>query len=68
MAQYTTRGELTQRLCGEIGWRPEINAIETMTRDGQVFVRGTAIKPDEARSLAAFCEARGYRYRGPKVR
>ncbi len=44
------------------------HAIETMKRGEVVHVRGTALKPDEARHLEWFCENMGYRYHGPFAR
>ena len=36
-----------------------------MKRKGTIHVRGTVLKPSEARKLEGFCRGNGYKYHGP---
>ena len=68
--KYSTTSDLTERICNEIGWYFEMRALETAKSksSGQVHVRGTALKPEEASQLEAFCDTAGYKYHGPFAR
>ena len=65
--KYSTESELAERICAEVGWH-QIHAIATAKRSGQVHVKGTALKPEEARKLETFCAGAGYKYHGPFAR
>jgi len=42
-----------------------MKAVKTMKRKGKIYVKGTLLKPYEARELEGFCDKNGYEYRGP---
>lgn len=65
---YSTKSELSRWVCEEIQWTFSMHALETMKIKDVVHVRGTALKPDEARHLEGFCENMGYHYHGPFAR
>lgn len=65
MIMYSTKTELTKRICNEIQWRFVVTAITTMSRKGKIYVKGTALKPNEARELEQFCKHNNYVYGGP---
>ena len=48
---YQCRSKISEMVCRHLGWIYEINAIETFKRGSTVYVRGTALKPDEWLSL-----------------
>ena len=62
---YSVKSELTKEVCDDIGWDPRINALETMEREGKIYVRGTLLHPAEALELKEYCHRRGYKYTGP---
>lgn len=62
---YSTKSALTEKICDEIEWNFSMGAIKTMKRKGKIYVRGTALKVNEARDLAHFCNQRSYIYKGP---
>ena len=66
--KYTITSTLAERICKEIGWHYEIRPLKVAERSGQVHVKGTALKPDEARKLESFCATAGYKYHGPLMR
>lgn len=61
---YSTNNETTRNVCETIDAIFEINFVETMRRNGKIYVRGTAGKPDEHAWLRAQCEKHGYVYSG----
>ena len=63
--KYSANSELAKRICKEISWEASVHPLEAAKRGGEIYVRGTALKPEEARELARFCEKKGYCYRGP---
>lgn len=65
---YSEKSDLSKKVCEEIQWNFPMHALETMKMKDIVHVRGTALKPDEARHLENFCENMGYRYHGPFAR
>ena len=62
---YRHDSMLAKTVCVKVGWRFEIHPLEVMSRKGKIFVKGTALKPDEARALQRACELNGYIYKGP---
>jgi len=62
---YRHNSELAKDVCKKTGFRFESGVLETMQRAGKIYVRGTAIKPDEARKLNSACRANNFVYRGP---
>jgi len=62
---YKTDSETTRTLCEKIQWNYGMKAVKTMKRGGKTYVRGTLLKPQEARELEMFCTQNGYEYRGP---
>lgn len=62
---YRHNSRLAKDVCEKVGFRFEISPLEAMERAGKIFVKGTALKPDEARALQAGCERNGYTYKGP---
>ena len=62
---YSSNTDLAKKVCKDLGWVSSVHPLEAMTRKGKVYIRGTALKPDEARELEQHCEDRGYVYKGP---
>ena len=63
---YSTRSKTTKEVCEKIGFDFEVSFVDTMKRNGKVFVRGTMGKPQEYRELQYQCEKHGYIYTGRK--
>lgn len=66
--RYSEKSNLSKRVCEEIQWNFSMHALETMKIGENIHVRGTALKPNEARHLENFCEIMGYHYHGPFAR
>ena len=62
---YKHDSELAKDVCRKVGFRFEIHPLEAMKRNEKIYVRGTALKPEEARSLKMKCNENGFVYRGP---
>jgi len=65
---YSTKTELAHSICKKIGWSYEMRPLAAMSRGKKIYVRGTALKPDEAYSLQCFCASWGWEYSGPYPR
>lgn len=65
---YQHNSELAEKVCEKVGFRFDIHPLKTMQRNGKIYVKGTALKPDEALDLESECRANGYIYRGPFAR
>ena len=63
-AMYNAKSQLTKRICEELGFKYEVEFVETMVRKGKVYVRGTAGKPNEFQSLKTKSASAGYYYVG----
>lgn len=61
---YSTSNELTKNVCEKIGFNFHIQFVESMTRNGKIYVRGTAGKPNEFQELKRQCKKFGYVYTG----
>lgn len=62
---YSSTSKLTEQICNKIGWIFSIQAVETMKRKDKIFVRGTLLKPHEARQLHKHCIDNVWIYKGP---
>ena len=62
---YRHNSELAKQVCKKVGFNFWISPLSAMKRKGRIFVKGTALKPDEARDLERACEKNGYSYKGP---
>jgi hypothetical protein len=61
---YSTTSILTKNVCKNLGFIFEIQFVQTMSRNGKVYVKGTCGKPDEFRALRMACKDNGYIYKG----
>lgn len=65
---YRHDSELAKKVCKKVGFRFEIHPLKVMERNGKIYVKGTALKPDEAQDLDFECQQNGYIYKGPFAR
>ena len=61
---YSSTSELAKQVCKTIGFSFNVHFVEAMQRNGKIYVRGTAGKPEEFRALKSACEKHGYIYTG----
>jgi len=62
---YKHNSELAREVCEKVGFNFWISPLSAMKRNGKIFVKGTALKPNEARDLEGACDRAGYAYKGP---
>jgi hypothetical protein len=64
--QFSTTSDLTKSVCERIGFRFDINFVQTRETENAVIVAGTFGKPEEFRSLkdAVLGLGQGYGYEG----
>lgn len=62
---YQHDSELAKQVCEKVGFRFEMFPLKTMQRKGKIYVKGTALKLDEALDLEYECFHAGYIYKGP---
>ena len=65
---YSATSDFVKEVSNKVGFNFEAHPIEAMKKIGKTYVRGTALKPDEARILEGQCKKHGYIYRGPFAR
>ena len=61
---YSTTSKTTKTICEKIQFIVSIEFVETMQRNGKIYVRGTAGKPEEFAALKKACKENGYIYTG----
>jgi len=61
---YSTKSQITKEVCKVIGANFNISFVETMKRNGKIYVKGTLGKPDEFRWLKNQCNKYSYIYTG----
>ena len=59
---YSHKSALTERVCKELEFNFSVGFVETEQRGDEIFVRGTAGKPDEFRALRLAAVIAGYTY------
>ena len=62
---YRSDGDTYEQVCRTLEINAGMKAIEVLVRQGHIHVRGTLLKPDEARHIAWGCQRSGYTYHGP---
>jgi len=62
---YQHDSKLAKKVCEKVGFNFEMQPLKTMQRKGKIYVKGTALKPDEAWDLEKSCRNNGFVYRGP---
>lgn len=65
---YSTTNCYAKMACIALGWNFNIHPVAVMVRNEKTYIKGTALKPDEARTLKQFCDKHGFFYKGPFVR
>ena len=61
---YSSTSDLTKEVCINIGFIFDVHFIQTMRRNGKIYVKGTCGKPAEFSLLKSLCNKFGYIYKG----
>ncbi len=64
--RYSATSETTKEVCNKINFIFDIHFVETASKNGKTYVRGTCGKRNEFKDLKRACEENGYIYAGSK--
>jgi len=60
---YKHDSEIARDACKKMGFYFKIHPLKAMRRHGRIYIKGTALKPDEDRDLQYQCRMAGYIYK-----
>jgi hypothetical protein len=61
---YSTKSELTKKVCAELGFIYDIQFVKTMKRGNNIYVLATCGKEHEFKALKKAAIEKGYIYKG----